>query len=154
MALALSHERVALLIATLYSVYCAWFYVGWLGLLFGFNISFISSDALIFFLRKNINERGSPDTPFESTGPGNFNEQRNASSSESGFGPTADRSSGVPSTSGSESDLTPEEEVVRLLNCADHYSALGFSKFGSIDVSILKREYRKKVCCIYKNMIS
>lgn len=154
MAFAFSHERVALLIATLYSVYCGWFYVGWLGLLFGFNISFISSDALIFFLRNNINERRSPDTPFESAGPGNFAEQRNASSSESGFGPTADRSSGVPSTSGSESDLTPEEEVVRLLNCADHYSALGFSKFGSIDVSILKREYRKKAMMVHpdKNM--
>lgn len=148
MAFTFSHERIALLIATLYSVYCAWSYVGWLGLLFGLNISFISSDALIFFLRNNINERRSPDTPFESAGPGNFSEQRNASSSESGFVPTADRSSGVPSTSGSDSDLTPEEEVVRLLNCTDHYSALGFSKFGNIDVSILKREYRKKVCVL------
>lgn len=149
MAFAFNHERVAVLIATLYSVYCGWFYVGWLGLLFGFNISFISSDALIFFLRNNLQERRSPDTPFESAGTGNFGEQRNASSSESGFGHTADRSSGVPSTSGSESDLTPEEEVVRLLNCADHYSALGFSKFGNIDVSILKREYRKKAMMVH-----
>lgn len=154
MAFTFSHERLALLIATLYSVYCAWSYVGWLGLLLGFNFSFISSDALIFFLRNNINERRSSDTPFESAGPGNSGEQRNASSSESGFGQTAERSSGVPSTSGSDSDLTPEDEVVRLLNCADHYSALGFSKFGNIDVSILKREYRKKAMMVHpdKNM--
>ena len=132
-----SHERLALLITTIYSVSCAWTYVGCLRLLLGLNLSFISSDALIFFLKSSMNEHRRPNrTP---------DEQMHASSSETGSGLPPDRSPGVPSTSGSDSDITSEDEVVRLLNCTDHYSALGLSKFEDVDVSILKREYRKKV---------
>jgi len=61
---------------------------------------------------------------------------------------SASRSSGVPSTSGCDAELTSEGEVLRLLNCNDHYSALGFTRFENIDVSLLKREYRKKVICL------
>ena len=57
LAFMLRHERVALLITTVYSVYCAWLYVGWLGLLLAFNITFISSDVLIYFLKKNIEQQ-------------------------------------------------------------------------------------------------
>lgn len=150
MAFILSHERLALLITTLYSVYCAWTYVGWLGLLLGLNLSFISNDALIFFLRNNINEHRRPNSAFEqSAGSGEFGEQGNASSSETSFGLPTDRNPGIPSTSGFDSDATFEDEVVRLLNCTDHYMALGLSRFENIDVSILKREYRKKVGCWY-----
>lgn len=142
------HERVALLITTAYSVYCAWAYVGWLGLLLGLNLSFISSDALIYFLRNNVSEHGRPN------GPGLSNDgPADASSSEFGTGRSADRSPGVPSTSGAD-ELTSENEVVRLLNCADHYSALGLSRYENIDVSLLKREYRKKAMLVHpdKNM--
>ena len=149
----LSHERVALFITTVYSVYCAWLYVGWLGLLLAFNLAFISSDVLIYFLKKN-NEQQSRSNPFEQRAgmhgqPGFFNDEpMQASSSENGPGPSADRNAGVPSTSGADSDVTSEDEVVRLLNCSDHYSALGFTRYQNIDVSVLKREYRKKVIVI------
>lgn len=155
-----SHERLALLITTVYSVYCAWTSVGWLGLLLGLNLSFISSDALIYFLRNNMNEHRRPNmaAPEQAAGmqggPGIFfGEQVHASSSETG-GLPADRSQGVPSTSGSDSDITSEDEVVRLLNCTDHYSALGLSRFENVDVSLLKREYRKKAMLVHpdKNM--
>ena len=144
----LRHERVALLITTVYSVYCAWLYVGWLGLLLAFNLTFISSDVLIYFLKKNI-EQQSRSNPFEHRAgmhePGFSDEPTHASSSENGQGPSADRNAGIPSTSGVDSDVTSEDEVVRLLNCSDHYAALGFMRYQNIDVSILKREYRKKV---------
>lgn len=146
----LRHERVALLITTVYSVYCAWLYVGWLGLLLAFNLAFISSDVLIYFLKKNIDQQ-SRSNPFEQRAgmhgqPGFVNDEPvQASSSENGPGPSADRNAGVPSTSGVDSDVTSEDEVVRLLNCSDHYSALGLTRYQNIDVSILKREYRKKV---------
>jgi len=68
-----------------------------------------------------------------------------ASTSETGPGLSADRGPGVPSTSGTDSELNSEEEVVRLLNCTDHYLVLGLSRYEDIDVSVLKREYRKKV---------
>ncbi|KAL0414853.1 UNVERIFIED_CONTAM: 30S ribosomal protein S6 [Sesamum radiatum] len=69
-------------------------------------------------------------------------------------GTRADRSAGVPSTSGSDFETTSEDEVVRLLNCADHYAALGLSRFENIDVSVIKKEYRKKAMLVHpdKNM--
>ncbi|KAK3018615.1 hypothetical protein RJ639_004947 [Escallonia herrerae] len=154
------HERVAMFITTVYSLYCAWAYVGWLGLLMGLNLSFISSDALVFFLRNNTSDRRRPDGAPEQTAgvqgePGIFSgEQWHASFYENVSRLAADRNPGVPSTSGSDSDLTSEDEVVRLLNCTDHYSALGFSRFGEVDVSLLKREYRKKAMLVHpdKNM--
>ena len=126
-------------------------YVGWLGLVFGLNLSFISSDILIYFLKSNINHNRRPNiSPEQAPGmqgqPGFFNsDQGHASSSETGPGFSADRSPGVPSTSGADSEITSEDEVVRLLNCTDHYSVLGFSRYEDLDVSLLKREYRKKV---------
>ncbi|KAI8002848.1 hypothetical protein LOK49_LG08G03374 [Camellia lanceoleosa] len=154
----LSHERLALLITTLYSVYCAWTYVGWLGLILALNLSFISSDALIFFL-KSINEHRRPhQSPEQTAGmqgqPGFFRSGPEPSSPGTGSGLSVDHSSGVPSTSGTDSEITSEEEVVRLLNCTDHYSVLGLSRYENVDVSILKREYRKKAMLVHpdKNM--
>ena len=49
-------------------------------------------------------------------------------------------------------ELTSEDEVARLLNCADHYSAFGFRLYEIIDVSVLKREYKKKVMLKIKRM--
>ncbi|XP_044486649.1 uncharacterized protein LOC123211806 isoform X2 [Mangifera indica] len=161
LAFKLSHESLALLITTLYSIYCAWTYVGWLGLLLALNLSFVSSDALIYFLRNNINQQRRMDgRPHEQTfgmrgGPGYFNgESRHASSSDNAPEITADCSAGVPSTSGADSEMTSEDEVARLLNCPDHYSALGLSRYENVDVSVVKREYRKRAMLVHpdKNM--
>ncbi|CAH9120445.1 unnamed protein product [Cuscuta epithymum] len=141
----LNHERIAVFIVTLYSVYCGRTHVGWLGLLLGLNLSFISSDALIFFLKNNLNERRSDSYP----------EQMAGVSADFGGGLPADHSTGgIPSTSESDSGMTSENEVIRLLNCADHYSALGLSRFQDVDVSILKREYKRKAMLVHpdKNM--
>lgn len=159
LAFMLRHERVALLITTVYSVYCAWLYVGWLRLFLAFNLAFISSDVLIYFLKKNIDQQ-SRSNPFEqragmNSQPGFGNDESiPSSSSENGPGPSADRNAGVPSTSGADSDVTSEDEVVRLLHCFDHYSALGLTRYQDIDVSVLKREYRKKAMLVHpdKNM--
>ncbi|XP_073120219.1 uncharacterized protein [Henckelia pumila] len=156
----LSHDRIALFIMSAYSVYCAFMYVGWLGLVLAMNLSFISSDALLFFLRSIINEQRTPNSqPEQATGmrgQPSFhpNEFQHTSSSETSNTVPPDRSQGVPSTSGSDSELTSEDEVVRLLRCTDHYSALGLSRFENIDVSAIKREYRKKAMLVHpdKNM--
>ncbi|KAL7220868.1 hypothetical protein ACSBR2_013706 [Camellia fascicularis] len=159
LAFMLSHERLALLITTSYSIYCAWTYVGWLGLLLALNLSFISSDALIYFLKNNMNEHRRPHrTPEQTAGKqgqsGFFYSEPELSSPETGSGSSADRSPGIPSTSGTDSEITSEDEVVRLLNCTDHYSVLGLSRYENVDVSILKREYRKKAMLVHpdKNM--
>ncbi|KAJ0035230.1 hypothetical protein Pint_24292 [Pistacia integerrima] len=160
LAFKLSHESLALFITTVYSIYCAWTYVGWLGLLLALNLSFISSDALIYFLKHNINQQRRTDGPHEQTfgmqgGPGYFNgESGHASSSDNAPGLSADRSAGVPSTSGADSEMTSEDEVARLLNCTDYYSALGLSRYENVDVSVVKREYRKRAMLVHpdKNM--
>ena len=146
-----SHERLALLITTIYSVYCAWMYAGWLGLLLALNLSFISSDVLSYYLKNNINQQGRPDgNPEQTNGmhsqPGFFNDESvHAPFSENVPGFSADRGPGVASTSGVDTEITSEDEIARLLNCTDHYSALGLSRYQNVDVNVLKREYRKKV---------
>ncbi|KAK4265934.1 hypothetical protein QN277_026919 [Acacia crassicarpa] len=159
LAYKLSHERVALLITTTYSVYCAWMYAGWLGLLLALNLSFISSDVLIYFLKKRINQQSqsnaSPEYRAGMQGQPDFSSDEPMHTySENGPGLSADRSAGVPSTSGADSDLPSEDEVVRLLNCSDHYSVLGLTRYQNIDASLLKREYRKKAMLVHpdKNM--
>ncbi|XP_054791250.1 uncharacterized protein LOC129296692 [Prosopis cineraria] len=159
LAYKLSHERIALLITTVYSVYCARLYAGWLGLLLALNLSFISSDVLIYFLKKRINQQSqsnaSPEHRPGMQGQPDFSSDEPMHTySENGPGPSVDRSAGVPSTSGADFDLPSEEEVVRLLNCSDHYSVLGLTRYQNIDASLVKREYRKKAMLVHpdKNM--
>ncbi|XP_042055178.1 uncharacterized protein LOC121799777 [Salvia splendens] len=153
-----THDRLALFITSVYSMYCAWNYVGWLGLVLGLNLSFISSDALLFLLRNIINEQGTAHSNPEQTtgfqGQTPFHPNESLPTDNGSGGHRADRSPGMPSTSGSDSEMTSEDEVVRLLNCADHYAALGLSRFENIDASVIKREYRKKAMLVHpdKNM--
>ncbi|KAE8703711.1 glutamic acid-rich protein-like [Hibiscus syriacus] len=148
LAYSFSHERLALTITTIYSVYCAWMYSGWLGLLVALNLSFISSDVLIYYLKNNINQQAKPNVNPEHTNG------MHASFSENAPGFSEDRGPGVASSSGVDTEITSEEEVARLLNCTDHYSALGLSRYQNVDVNVLKREYRKKAMLVHpdKNM--
>ncbi|EPS69319.1 hypothetical protein M569_05445, partial [Genlisea aurea] len=152
LAFVTAHDRIALLMMSAYSIYCAWSYVGWLGLVVALNLSFISSDVLLYFLRNIINEDGSPEQAPGNQGPSSFsppNESENSAQS-----PGADRGPGVPSTSGSDSETTSDDEVIRLLNCSDHYAALGLTRFQNIDASLIRKEYRKKAMLVHpdKNM--
>ncbi|XP_059280818.1 uncharacterized protein LOC132034469 [Lycium ferocissimum] len=155
----LKHERLAVFVVTLYSVYCAWTYVGWIGLVFALNLSFISSDILIYFLKNNVNEqRRANSFPDQTTGvqgePSFYSGGSVPPSADDGYVHPVDRGTGIPSTSGSDAEMTSEDEVLRLLNSTDHYSALGLTRFQSIDASVLKREYRKKAMLVHpdKNM--
>ncbi|CAA3023923.1 Terminal organelle assembly [Olea europaea subsp. europaea] len=159
LAFILSHDRIALSIMTVYSMYCAWTYVGWLGVLIGLNLSFISSDILLYVLRNTLEQRRPNIHEEQAAGmqgePSFFShESMHASSSGTGTDVPDDRNPGIPSTSGSDSEVTSEDEVVRLLNCKDHYAALGLFRFQNIDLSIIKREYRKKAMLVHpdKNM--
>ncbi|KAF9620913.1 hypothetical protein IFM89_015310 [Coptis chinensis] len=152
------YERFALLSTTIYSIYCAKTYVGWLGLFLGLNLSFISSDILIHFLQRNMNDHSRSSRPHEETAgwknqPGSFSSDPMHASSET-FGRSVDRDSGVPSTGGDDAELTSGDEIVRLLNSTDHYAALGLLRYETVDLSLLKREYRRKAMLVHpdKNM--
>ncbi|XP_068663862.1 uncharacterized protein [Aristolochia californica] len=155
-AFGLSCVRVTLLVTTLYSIYCAVGYVGWLGLLLGINLSFISSDLLILCLKENINDHGPTSFPdqHEQHGGRSGNYFFDSDSFRTTLGGFMDRETGVPSTSGAETEMTSKDEVLRLLTCGDHYKALGLPRFENIDVAFLKREYRKKAMLVHpdKNM--
>ncbi|XP_058084272.1 uncharacterized protein LOC131231914 isoform X2 [Magnolia sinica] len=138
-ALSLGLERPAIAIATLYSIHCTTSYVGWLGLLLGLNLSFISSDGLMHFLKNNPNEHRRNRSQRRSA------ESRGRQPSGDAFWSASRRST----TGGAEAELTSEAEVVRLLKCKDHYAALGLSRYEQIDVSWLKREYRKKAMLVH-----
>lgn len=146
-------EQIALLITTIYSLYCTKCYVGWLGLFTVLNFSFFSTDIFAYLLRNNMNEQASNySTEQEKENTSHFfRETSHSSLTDDEY---ASRKSSVPSTSGCDDELTSESEVIRLLNCNDHYSALGFTRFENIDVSLLKREYRKKAMLVHpdKNM--
>ncbi|KAG9130508.1 hypothetical protein Leryth_023343 [Lithospermum erythrorhizon] len=152
----LKREQLALLLFSLYSVYSAWFYLGWLSVIVALNLAFISNDIFAYYARNMDDTRSPPEqTDGMRSQPGLFSgEHVHASSAEQDYGLAADRSPGMPSTSGLESGMTSEEEVARLLNCSDHYSVLGLSRFENVDVSTLKREYRKKAMLVHpdKNM--
>ncbi|KAI4311065.1 hypothetical protein MLD38_036001 [Melastoma candidum] len=141
-AFTLKHERLALSVVTIYAVYSAWMYVGWFSLLLGLNLSFISSDALVYFLRHRMSQPQGQNYPPSGEMPDSSFPQTNTGSPQ-------DRSSGTPSTSGANSEATAEDEVIRLLNCSDHYSALGLNRYGNVDALLLKKEYRRKAMLVH-----
>ncbi|KAK9019922.1 hypothetical protein V6N11_054427 [Hibiscus sabdariffa] len=145
-----SREHLALLVATIYFVYCAWMCAGWLGFLLALNLAFLSSDALIYYLKSHIDQQARPDgNPEQTNGmhghPGFFNgESVHASFSESVPESAENRSPGVASSSGNDTVITSEDEVARLLNYTDHYSALGLSRYQNVDIlldSLRRKEY-------------
>ena len=108
-----------------------------------FNLASFSVDGLIHLLKNKIKDHGSD-------GPDQSSSQSNQQTWEEpflddNFSRKSDRGPGMPSTSGIDTELSSEEEIARLLNCDDHYSALGLTRYETIDPSFLKKEYRRKV---------
>lgn len=146
LAFALSCQRLALLFTTVYSVYCAETYVGWLGVVLGLNLSFITSDAFGYYLKNNIEEFKAEQADGIHVEPHFFSSEAHYSCSDIGSGQAAGHSA--------NSEITSEVEIVRLFNCTNHYSAFGLPRYQQVDVSALKREYRKKARLVHpdKNM--
>ncbi|KAE8076639.1 hypothetical protein FH972_015276 [Carpinus fangiana] len=112
------------------------------------------SDVLIYFLKNNINQHRRPNSRFpEQTAgmqgqTGFFNgDTEHASTSETGPGLSADRGPGVPSTSGSDSELTSEEEVAMLVhpdkNMGNEKAAEAFKKLQNAYEVLLDTLKRK-----------
>ncbi|XP_078435745.1 chaperone DnaJ-domain superfamily protein isoform X2 [Wolffia australiana] len=156
---ATNHERISLFIAVTYSVYSAKGYIGWLGLFLVFNLASFSVETLVYLLKNKIENQRSSEPEHASSQSSTGEDQStqdtwHKSSVDDAFFRSSDRGPGVPSTSGADSELTSEEEIVRLLNCSDHYSVLGLPRYEAIDASYLKKEYRKKAMLVHpdKNM--
>lgn len=135
----------------LYALYSAKGYGGWLGLLICTSLAFISSDLVFYFLHSNTEEDKFSKSKAEyssSSQPKNFRGRPSEGSMPYAetFQANVDASMGASTSGTNEGDpLSAEEEVARVLGCKDHYGVLGFARFDIFDVSILKREYKKKV---------
>ncbi|KAF3958918.1 hypothetical protein CMV_016219 [Castanea mollissima] len=128
-----NHARSVVLVAAIYASYCVKVQVGWHGVFLSINLAFLSSDLLNFMLQWC-------DKMSEST---HSEEQK----------PSA-RVLGDDFSEEFKELASSVDEMKRILNCVDHYEALGFPRHKTIDAKILKQEYRKKAMLVHpdKNM--
>ncbi|KAJ4836077.1 hypothetical protein Tsubulata_010697 [Turnera subulata] len=169
----LNHARLVVLMATMYAIYCVKIRVGWHGVILSINLTFLSNDVLNFLLQwcDNLSESTHYEEQKESESimedefcaESKFSvpvdESEKLQSCKSSSKPT-DNSSVVnnqkepsaPKVIGDE--MNSADEMKRILNSSDHYEALGFVRHKRIDVTILKKEYRKKAMLVHpdKNM--
>lgn len=148
--------------STIYAVYCVKVRVGWLGVFLSANLAFFSNELFNYLLQ--VYDGASEGTQFEEhkeSEPipedfsGDCEYSSPASESENIF--SCKSSSKTTSTTNVvntqkssvskvvKADSSSIDEMRRILDSLDHYDALGFSRNKSIDVSLLRKEYRRKV---------
>ncbi|KAK4341980.1 hypothetical protein RND71_037796 [Anisodus tanguticus] len=172
----LNHARLVVLMATIYAMYCVKVRVGWLGVCLSINLAFLSNDLVNYLLQwcDNLSEsthaedyKGSESftevdfsTDYESSIPVDEPEKIEKVHACKTFSDVASTSSVVtkqkerPAKPVVREDVNSFIEMKRILDCADHYEALGVSRHKKIDVILLKKEYRKKAMLVHpdKNM--
>ncbi|KAG4112373.1 hypothetical protein ERO13_D13G158100v2 [Gossypium hirsutum] len=167
----LSHARLIVLIATTYSIYFVKDRVGWLGVFLSINLAFLSNDVLNYLVQRfdNVSETAHYEEPKESKPV-----MEDDLSGECEYSnPSIDSEKVQPCKSSSKSATTSvinqkevsakrvvkeetssADEMTRILNCTDHYQALGIPRRTKIDTAVLKKEYKKKAMLVHpdKNM--
>ncbi|KVI10282.1 hypothetical protein Ccrd_011329 [Cynara cardunculus var. scolymus] len=150
-------------VATVYALYHVKQQIGWSGVLISINLAFLSCDALICMLQSCDNpsekiqfeEQKVPESFVED----DFSKENKSSVPfEESEQVESCKSSSKPATSGNKqkkastisipvvkNDKNAINEMKRILECLDHYEALGFSRYRTIDATSLKKEYKKKV---------
>ena len=151
--------------ATIYALYCVKVRVGWLGVFLSVNLAFLSNDVFNYLLQwcDNLSESTHVEEQKESE---SFTEDD--FSGECEFSVPIDEAEKLPSCKSSiktpatssiinkqkessgkqvvREDTISINEMERILNCMNYYDALGFPCHKKIDATLLKKEYRKKVC--------
>ncbi|KHG25223.1 DnaJ subfamily C member 14 [Gossypium arboreum] len=167
----LSHARLIVLIATTYSIYFVKVRVGWLGVFLSINLAFLSNDVLNYLVQRfdNVSETAHYEEPKESKPV----MEEDLSGECEYSNPSIDSEKVQPCKSSSKSATTSvinqkevsakrvvkeetssADEMTRILNCTDHYQALGIPRHTKIDTAVLKKEYKKKAMLVHpdKNM--
>lgn len=156
---------MVVLTAAIYAIYCVKVRVGWIGVFLSINLTFFSNDVLNFLLQwcdnasesKHFEEQKESETAME-----------DEFSAQSEFSIPTDESEKLQSCKSSSKSATSSsvinnqkessirkvvreeissvDEMRRILSSVDHYEALGFPRRKQFDATILKKEYRKKVC--------
>ncbi|KAE8706507.1 putative ATP binding protein [Hibiscus syriacus] len=167
----LHYARLIVLIATPYSIYFVKVRVGWLGVFLSINLAFLSNDVLNYLLERfdNVSENMQYEEPKESkpvmeddlSGKCEYsiptNESEKVQPCKSSSKPATE--SVIKKKEFSANKVVKEEtssadEMTRILNCTDHYQALGIPRYTKSDITVLKKEYRKKAMLVHpdKNM--
>lgn len=153
--------------ATVYGIYFVKVRVGWLGVFLAINLAFVSNDILNYLLKwcddisekSHFEEQKESETVLEDEFSGETeysiptDEPEKVHSCKSSSKPTVSSSVIIEQKECSSSTVIKEEissvdEMKRILSCLDHYEVLGFTRHKKIDVTILKKEYRKKVMVV------
>ncbi|TYI95921.1 hypothetical protein E1A91_D01G033100v1 [Gossypium mustelinum] len=167
----LSHARLIVLIATVYSVYCVKIRVGWIGVFLSINLAFLSNDVADYLLKcfDNVNEnmhfeeQKEPKPVMEDDLPGQCEYSIPSDEPQKVYSCKSSSTSATTSVINQKEfsakrvvkeDSSSTDEMKRILNSTDHYEALGFPRHIKIDFGILKKEYRKKAMLVHpdKNM--
>ncbi|KAK1309020.1 hypothetical protein QJS10_CPA09g00730 [Acorus calamus] len=167
----LNHARLVIFMMTSYAIYCVKAHAGWLGVVLSINLSFLSNDLLNRFLEgyDGMSEAKPFEEPKESepiaeefsedcSSPPS--EKAENSSSCKSFCKTSSISNLVNVQKGPceskvvKDDSSSLDEMNRIMGSKDHYEALGFLRHNNIDVTVLKKEYKKKAMLVHpdKNM--
>lgn len=153
--------------AAVYSIYCVKARVGWHGVFISINLAFLSNGILNYLLHwcDNLSESSQSipfeqhietdsfteedfTTDYESSVPSDDTEKVHSckSSSQPAITTTlVNKPKEPPAKQVAREDTNSLDEMKRILNSADHYEAVGFSRHKKIDTLVLKKEYRKKV---------
>ncbi|GFZ12647.1 chaperone DnaJ-domain superfamily protein [Actinidia rufa] len=159
--------------ATIYALYCVKVRVGWLGVFLSINLAFLSNDVFNYLLQwcDNLSESTHVEEQKESesfteddfSGECEFSvpidEAEKLHSCKSSIKTPATSSIINKQKESSGKQVVREDtfsinEMKRILNCINHYDALGFPRHKKIDATLLKKEYHKKAMLVHpdKNM--
>ncbi|MQM20934.1 hypothetical protein Taro_053964 [Colocasia esculenta] len=167
----LNRARLLVYMSTAYCVYCVYVRVGCIGIFLSMNLAFLSNDLFSSFLQgyECAREKAHCEESKKSESLGeDFSEDCEFSMPTSeaedvdSYKPcktscTEDVEKTEKEHSPSKvvkSDLNSVDEMKRIMDSSNHYEILGFPQSKSIDITILKREYRKRAVLVHpdKNM--
>ncbi|PKA66024.1 hypothetical protein AXF42_Ash010433 [Apostasia shenzhenica] len=157
-----SYARVIVIVLAAYALYCVHARAGWSGIFLALNLSFLSNDLLHKLIQGydcasegSASEEQNASEPVVDDSSSHFgffaqttNGDNVASSKPyvkvSGTGVISDDKFNVYSGKIAKIDSASIDEIKRIINCLDHYEAMGFIRTESIDAATLKKEYYKK----------
>ncbi|XP_077243868.1 chaperone DnaJ-domain superfamily protein [Tasmannia lanceolata] len=168
----LNHVRLVVFMSTAYAVYCVKVRVGWLGVFLSINLAFLSNDVLNYLLQRYDGvDEGTHFEEHKESEPIPEDLSRNceyaSSTGESEKLSSSKPSINTPDTSNVvniqkdssaskvvKADSSSLDEMKRILSSLDYYEALGYPRNKNIDVTLLRKEYRKKAVLVHpdKNM--
>jgi DnaJ homolog subfamily C member 14 len=159
----LKYARYVVPVLTTYAIYCVTVHIGWLGLFFTLNLSFLTNDLMNKLLQGS--EERTEERPFEEMkdsdpvmdefycscefpSPPDREPETVSSVKPYCSSPTQDVLHVQKEESPSKvvkSDSSSLDEMKRIMDGSTHYDVLGIPHNRSIDQKILKKEYHKMV---------